>query len=221
MSRKGKLIVVSGPTGSGKSEYLEKELASYHYTHSKVIAIRSKIDTRETNGNAFSTHRADLAEAKRLPLIQYISVDKLSEVEIDNWIVFGIDEGQFFPDLERVLEWVMKHGKIVIVSGLTLDFRGQPFNSIRIKDDPHVYARGMQTIMDHADKTKRLFATCVRCLEEHKKKGTLEEFNVKNAMYSARLTHSNELIEIGGADKYAAMCREHFMKHYNFEFYHD
>jgi thymidine kinase len=218
MYRHGGLFFFVGPTGSGKTEQLEKELARYWFTHDKkVLAIKSKIDTRETNGNAFSTHRSDLSEVKRLSEIPWICVDSLEEVDIKDNHVYGIDEAQFFPDIERVLEWVMVHKKIVICTALNLDFRGLPFNCKRIEGDPHIYAGGVAIVREHADKTKYLFGTCAKCLEEHRKNGTLETFNTKNAMYSARLTESKELIEIG--NKYAPMCRTHFMEHYKFEFY--
>ena len=223
MAQSGELIVITGPTGSGKTVTLEEHLARYHWIYGNVTLIKSEKDTRPTNGNSFSTNRPDLAETKRLSQIpKPIVAKKLKEVDIKNSVVIGIDEGQFFEDIERVLEWVVVQKKIVIVTILSLDWRGKPFNSLKIGGDPHTYATGVGIIIDHADCVERLRGTCKKCVEKAKAEGKpLSARKTRNAMYSARLTESKDLIEIGGADKYAAMCREHFMEHYKFEFYND
>ena len=101
--------------------------------------------------------------------------------------VVAIDEGNFFPQvLVDVCEALALRGKRVIVSGLDMDFRAEPF-------DP------MPELMARADKVDKLTAICVRC-------GGM-------ATRSQRLVdgkpprYDDPLIVIGKDDIYEPRCR--------------
>jgi len=77
---------------------------------------------------------------------------------------------------------VNDHGLRVIVAGLDLDYRGEPFGP-------------MPQLLALADKVKKLSAICTICGDD--------------ATRSQRLVPSTELVEVGAGDKYAARCRAH------------
>jgi len=98
--------------------------------------------------------------------------------------VVGIDETQFFgPRIINVVDELVDMGRQVIVAGLDLDYRAEPFGPMPI-------------LMAKADQITRLTAICTVC--------------GRPAIRTQRLTESSECVEIGGPDKYAARCRLHF-----------
>lgn len=115
------------------------------------------------------------------------SVGDLSEIKeeaLEEADVIVIDEGQFFPDLrEWCLEFSSK-GKTVIVGALISDFMGNMFEEIR-------------KFIPICDETKMLTARC-EC--------------GRDATMTKRKSGEGELIVIGGADKYEAVCKMCFFK---------
>jgi thymidine kinase len=104
--------------------------------------------------------------------------------------VVAIDEAQFFTgDLATVCEELAHEGRRVLVAGLDLDFRGEPFGPI-----PELIAR--------ADSVTKLSAVCAAC-------------GVPNATRTQRLVgglpahYTAPLIAVGAADLYEARCRQH------------
>lgn len=95
----------------------------------------------------------------------------------------GIDEGQFFPDLEgKVREWVAK-GKHVAVAGLSGDFRARPFDNV-------------MALIPLANDVQHKKALCKECGEP--------------AIFSRRSVPSEERFLAGGNASYQAVCRKHF-----------
>lgn len=100
--------------------------------------------------------------------------------------VIGIDEAQFFDDeLPRVCKDLANRGLRVIVAGLDMDFKGKPFGPI-----PHLMAM--------AEYVSKVHAICVDC-------GDL-------AILSHRKIESQELVLLGEAEAYEALCRSCFRK---------
>lgn len=98
--------------------------------------------------------------------------------------VIGIDEAQFIGgDLVGITEKLANAGKRVILAGLDMDFRGIPFEPM-----PH--------LMAIAESVTKLHAICSVCGNQ--------------ALFSYRISDTENLIDIGSADKYEARCRMHF-----------
>jgi thymidine kinase len=118
-----------------------------------------------------------------------IKMDRLSSITenmIKQYDSFFIDEGQFFPDLYTIVKKLVDiHRKHVVVSGLDGDSNRNMFGDI-IKLIP---------ISDSVDK---LSAYCNKC-----NNGTIAPFTKK-------INGSDNLIEIGGSDKYIPVCRGHY-----------
>lgn len=178
--KKGRLEVVSGCMSCGKSEELIRRLNRVEFEKRKAIAFSPKIDTRNKatiasrNGTRFESVEVESAE------------DILKEVT-ERHDVVGIDEAQFFDSsIISVINYLIAHGKRVIVSGLDTDFRGEPFGS-------------MPQLLAIADSVKKMSAACMVC--GNKATRTQRLIDGKSAPYDS------PLIQVGGGELYEARCR--------------
>ncbi|MEO0625979.1 MAG: hypothetical protein AAFY91_03260 [Bacteroidota bacterium] len=93
----------------------------------------------------------------------------------------GIDEAQFFDSrLPQVVTQLATRGKRVIIAGLDMDYRGEPFGPI-----PNLLAI--------AEYITKVHAICPHC-------GNL-------AVHSYRLTAESETVLLGEKDRYEPRCR--------------
>eukprot|EP01080_Neovahlkampfia_damariscottae_P009117 gene9117-1207_t len=116
-----------------------------------------------------------------------IPCDKLFDVEslLDQVEIIGIDEGQFFPDLLNFCEKYANKGKTVVVSALDGTFKRQPFGDIG-------------NLVPLCEEITKLTAVCLNCGDK--------------AAFSKKITESHETVDIGGSEKYAAVCRKCYHK---------
>ena len=98
----------------------------------------------------------------------------------------GIDEAQFFDEeLPNVCTKLANGGIRVIVAGLDMDFKGQPFGPV-------------PALMAIAEHVTKLHAVCVRC-------GAA-------AYYSYRITHDEKQLLVGEKESYEPRCRACFFR---------
>lgn len=103
--------------------------------------------------------------------------------------VVGIDEAQFFDEgIVNVVQKISREGKRVILAGLDMNFRGEPFGSMPI-------------LMAIADEVLKLHAICTICGEE----ATMTQRLVDGRPAK----YDDPLIVIGASEKYEARCKEH------------
>jgi len=101
--------------------------------------------------------------------------------------VIAIDEVQFFDDeVVNVCDALALQGKRVIVAGLDLDFRGEPFGTV-------------PALMAKAESVRKLHAICVVCGGEASR--TQRLINGEPAYYE------DPIILIGASESYEARCR--------------
>lgn len=181
----GKLEVICGSMFSGKTEELLYRLRRAEYAKQKVVTIKHQIDNRKSY-SCIVSHGGNQREATPVGNCEE-SLKKLIELSREPIDVIGIDEIQFFPDAAiDVIETFLNHGKRVIVAGLDLDFRRQPFGIV-------------PTLLAIADEVIKLRAICVVCGNE--------------ANYSQRLINGEpagfdeETILVGGEECYEPRCR--------------
>jgi thymidine kinase len=162
----GSIEVVCGSMFSGKTEELIRRL--------KVEIFSPKADSRYSE-NALVSHNANS--------IPSTPVENASSILLfaSNVNVVGIDEAQFFDEeLPDVCNVLANRGVRVIVAGLDMDYKGQPFGP-------------MPEIMAIADSVTKLQAVCVRCGNP--------------AMYSYRLVNDDNKILLGEKETYEPRCR--------------
>lgn len=172
--RRGWIEVICGSMFSGKTEELIRRLKRVKIANLKVEIFKPVIDTRydvekivSHDTNAIHSTPVESSDAILL-LAQGVDV-------------VGIDEAQFFDGgITRVCEELALRGIRVIVAGLDMDFKGNPFGQ-------------MPNLLSIADYITKLHAICVKC------------GHIANISY--RKTASTNQVLLGEKDIYEPRCR--------------
>ena len=195
----GSLTVIFGPMFSGKTTRLIQELTRFvdvtlesHST--KCLLINHTFDDRNPELKV-SSHASSFKGVS--DLIEIVQVSSLQEVSYENYDVIGIDEGQFYSDLETVIQWV-NNGKNVIISGLISDAFMNPFGKI-------------YTLIPFSDNVIQCHAICSECIKNHGRIITPDALSAMKAPFTFRLNKSDSQIEVGASDKYIPVCRHHYI----------
>ena len=109
-----------------------------------AVVFKPAVDTR---------HPRDLVVSHSGASIEAVSVEDSAELlaAADDAAAVAIDEIQFFdPGLAEAVELLRARGSDVVVAGLDLDFRREPFPTTR-------------RLADAAERLERLEARCTRC----------------------------------------------------------
>lgn len=175
---KAKLVVHTGSMFSGKTTGLQNDLKRYSIAKKNVLMCKPRKDNRYSD-DMVVTHEG--AGVKALPIDYcYQIAEYISEhPEVD---VIGIDEIQFFQSLDvlKTVNRLLALNKIVVVAGLDMDFRGNPFGAL-------------PTLMCIAEEVYKHKAVCMKCGED--------------AWVSHRLSDSKELVVLGATNEYIPLCR--------------
>jgi thymidine kinase len=173
-NRCGWIEVITGSMFSGKTEELIRRLKQAELARLKIEIFKPAVDTRfdeifVVSHNATSIPSTPVASSSAILLLA---------TDVD---VVGIDEAQFFDnELFKVCNELANRGIRVIVAGLDMDFRGEPFGPL-----PH--------LMAVAEYVTKVHAICMRC-------GQI-------ANYSYRTVDGDELILLGEKSNYEPLCR--------------
>lgn len=179
----GWLELIVGPMFSGKSEELIRRVTRACIAQQRVQVFKPAIDLRYQK-DALASHNGRTFKA-----IPVQSVAEMAQAFDANSHVIAIDEAQFLDD--ALADWVdarADEGYRVIVAGLDLDFRAEPFGIM-----PELMARA-----EHVDK---LTAVCMQC--------------GRAATRSQRLIagqpahYDDPIILTGASESYEARCRQH------------
>jgi thymidine kinase len=174
----GWIEVITGSMFSGKSEELIRRLRRAIIARQRVQVFKPAIDDRYATAQVVSHSRWRL-EAERVS-----HPDEIIQRLDPRTEVVGIDEAQFFPEgIVAVASHLANLGKRVVLAGLDMDFRGEPFGP-------------MPQVMAIAEEVEKMHAICARCGAP--------------AAYTQRLTPAQELLVVGAADIYEARCRRCF-----------
>lgn len=172
--KRGWIEVICGSMFSGKTEELIRRLKRVKIAQLKVEIFKPAIDIRYSE-DAVVSHDSTVITSTPVQTAQHILL--LSQ-DAD---VVGIDEAQFFdPEIVNVCEILAGKGIRVIVAGLDMDFRGQPFGP-------------MPNLLAVADFVTKLHAICVRC------------GGIANRSY--RIGKNDAQVMLGEKDEYEARCR--------------
>ena len=178
------LTIVLGPMFSGKSSYLLTSIRKYKELNWPTYIITSNLDKRYTTESKIVNHNQEYVLADVSVNMLKTIHDKKEYLEAKLLI---IEEAQFFPDLvEFVLEAVEVYEKHVIIAGLDGDASRKPFGSLL-------------ELIPYADTIVKLKALCKKCRD-----GT-------EALFTSKKTPDIATVDIGGSDKYEALCRKHYI----------
>lgn len=165
---------------SGKTEELIRRMKRAKFARQRVEIFKPAIDTRYSEEDVVSHDSHSIAST---PIDSSASI-LLFTSEID---VVGIDEAQFFDDgLIDVCRQLANNGIRVIIAGLDMDFKGNPFGP-------------MPQLCAIADEVSKVHAICVKC-------GDL-------ASFSHRTVKNDKQVLLGETAEYEPLCRECYLVH--------
>lgn len=180
---RGRIEVICGSMFSGKTEELIRRVRRAQIARQFVQVFKPVIDVRYA-ASRVTSHSGQDYDAR--PCADSNEIARCINGETT---VVAVDEAQFFDDgLIEVVEQLASLGTRVIIAGLDLDFRGEPFGP-------------MPLLLSRAEEVTKLHAICVICGEEASR--TQRLVNGKPAR------HDDPIILVGAAEAYEARCREH------------
>ncbi len=175
----GWIEVICGSMFSGKTEELIRRLKRAKFARQKVEIFTPSIDTRYSEDEVTS-HDKNAIRSTPVPAAANIPI------LADNCDVVGIDEAQFFDDgIVKVCNDLANRGVRVIVAGLDMDYKGNPFGP-------------MPALMATAEYVTKVHAICTRT-------GNL-------ANYSYRKAKGDSLVLLGETEEYEPLSRAAFYK---------
>lgn len=195
---RGTLYIVIGPMFSGKSTWLNQQLTRLLDQGFKVVKIIHTFDNRPNavvNSKSGSTHHSSFVDLNSN--INIVVTDRLSDLDLSEFHVIGIDEAQFFPDLDQKVRQLVNEGKHVRLAGLCGDAKMQKFGQTL-------------DLIPFADDVKKISASCQICLEELKKsdfKGNI--LSIQGSFTKKIAGDPSKIVEAGAADMYIPVCRYH------------
>lgn len=179
----GRIEVICGSMFCGKTEELIRRVRRATIARQKVQVFKPEIDTRYAIERITSHNGGNVAAQVVKNAAQIIALLRPETT------VVAIDEAQFFdPELLSVVEMLANRGMRVIVAGLDLDFRAEPFGVL-----PQLLAI--------AEEVTKLRAICVVCGEPACRSQRL--VNGQPARYN------DPVIMVGAQETYEARCRLH------------
>jgi len=175
----GWIEVICGSMFSGKTEELIRRLKRAQFARQKVEIFKPIVDTRYDESKVVSH---DDNEIRSTPVPAAANIRLLA----DDCDVVGIDEAQFFDDeIVTVCNDLANQGIRVVVAGLDMDFKGNPFGP-------------MPALMATAEYVTKVHAICTRT-------GNL-------ANYSFRKANNDSLVFLGETEEYEPLSRAAFFK---------
>ncbi len=177
----GWIEVICGGMFSGKSEELIRRVKRAQIARQRVQVFYHALDTRY-GPERVSSHSG--VELQAVPVRE--PDDILWALQADTQVV-AIDEAQFFPmDLVTLCNRLADEGRRVIVAGLDMDFRGEPFGP-------------MPELLAMAEEVTKLRAICVVCGAPASR--TQRLLNGEPAAFE------DPIIQVGASENYEARCR--------------
>ena len=175
----GWIEVICGSMFSGKTEELIRRLKRAQFANQRIEIFKPIVDTRYDDEMVVS-HDANEIRSTPVPVASNI---RLLANDVD---VIGIDEAQFFDDeIVAVCNDLANRGIRVIVAGLDMDFKGNPFGP-------------MPALMATAEYVTKVHAVCT-------KTGNL-------ANYSFRKAVNEDIVFLGETQEYEPLSRAAYYK---------
>lgn len=177
----GQIEVVCGGMFSGKTEELIRRVRRAQIARQKVQVFKPALDTRYARREVTS-HNGMQVEAVPVENVAHLR----ALIQPDTTVV-ALDEAQFFDDdVVALCETLANQGTRVIVAGLDLDFRGEPFGP-------------MPALMARAERVDKMQAICMVCRGPASR--TQRLINGQPAAYD------DPVILVGASEVYEPRCR--------------
>lgn len=185
-----RLKVIAGPMFSGKTDELIRLIERQEFAARKVQIFKPVIDNRWGEINKIRSHAG--REKDAVPVKK--AFDIFSLIKEDTEIV-AIDEAQFFDEgIVLVVEKLLEKDIMVLVTGLPLDFKGEPFGP-------------MPVLLAKADDIVKVTAICT-----HSENGEIcgeEATRTQRFVDGNPADYNNPLVVIGAEEQYQPRCPNH------------
>jgi thymidine kinase len=178
---RGHIELICGSMFSGKTEELIRRLKRAEIARQRVQVFSHSLDTRYGESKVASHNGVDW---------QAIPVQRAEQIleRLDpEATVVAIDEAQFFDwKIAELANLLADRGVRVIVAGLDVDFRGEPFGP-------------MPLLMAQAEHVDKLSAICVVC--------GAPASRTQRLINGAPAKYDDPVILVGADEVYEARCR--------------
>jgi thymidine kinase len=195
----GYLEIIIGTMFSGKTSYLLHKISQMIELDLRVLYINIDLDNRSDKN--YSTHNVflDITDCKKKDKIEknltMIKVGNLMHVLPETFVeydVIMIDEAHFFKELVLFTKILLENKKNIFIGSLIADYMGNKFGNAL-------------ELIPICNNIVKLDSYCVECSKK-------KIYN--KAVFSKRIcgkdVEGSKVVDIGGADKYIPVCREHF-----------
>jgi thymidine kinase len=179
----GWIELICGSMFSGKTEELIRRLKRAEIAKQKVQVFKPKLDDRY-HAAKLSSHGGSYYEATVVG-----NAAEIASLVDDDTEVVAIDEVQFFDwTVAELCDQLADQGLRVILAGLDMDFRGEPFGP-------------MPLLMAQAEAVDKLQAICMVCGAPASRTQRLIDGRPAN--------YDDPVIMVGASEVYEARCRRH------------
>ena len=178
-SHKSKIDIICGSMFSGKTEELIRRLKRLDFANKKYKLFKPVVDNRYDNNKVVSHN---------MNSVQATIISKSEDIykHIKNEKIIAIDEAQFLDEkLYVVCKKLIEDGIDIILAGLDMDYKGEPFGS-------------MPKLLAISYDVKKMHAVCFDCGE--------------TANYTFRINNDTQQVLIGSEESYKALCKNCFFK---------
>ncbi len=180
----GRIEVICGSMFCGKTEELIRRVRRAIIAQQKIKVFKPSLDDR------FGIQKIASHTGQTLAGIPIKNSSEILHIANGDTTVVAIDEAQFFDAgiVNVVQELVNIYNIRVIVAGLDLDFRGEPFGA-------------MPLLLSIAEEVVKLHAICVVCGENASR--------TQRLVNGAPASYDDPIILVGAQESYEARCRQH------------
>lgn len=182
--RDGWIEVICGSMFAGKTEELIRRITRIKFAKKDVLVFKPVIDDRYSYSEVVSHSQR---KVKSIPVVDSKAIQEYMNNLSKLPYAVCIDEAQFFDrGLLDLCESLANKGVRVIVAGLDLDFRGEPFGI-------------MPDILSRAEYITKLQAICQICGDPATRTQRLIDGKPAN--------YNDPIILVSAQEKYEARCR--------------
>jgi thymidine kinase len=179
----GWIELICGSMFSGKSEELIRRLVRAEIAKQKAQVFKPSLDDRYQHDKV-SSHSGIHFEATVVQNAEEIAAQIAEDTD-----VIAIDEVQFFDwKIAELCDNLAHEGRRIILAGLDMDFRGEPFGP-------------MPLLMAQAEVVDKLQAICMVCGAPASRTQRLIDGRPAN--------YDDPIILVGASEVYEARCRQH------------
>ena len=189
----GCLEVITGAMFTSKTLLLLVRVDQAYHFHIPYQAFKPQIDKRWEENKIISRFMGEYIGIDATVIDENNPSQLLEKLDPEARII-AIDEVMFFnPKIANIITYLVKQGKNVIVTGLDLDFRGEPFGIMPT----------LEALADHVTKTKGACTYEVQGVTCDKVgTRTLKTINGQPSPYD------EDIVEVGDK-QYQLVCLDH------------